>query len=154
MFLICLHAISQSVSDAFQCLKCMLFRASHANIWRLLARSKRTKRPERTLVFDLLTRDVSVCISCFSMSQKHVISCLKCMLFRASNVDVWRSLARSERMKRARCFWSAYTRFLDSKHEIDETLIRSTFSSCARDTVFKTRQLSQYRVKKHQQNDV
>ena len=43
----------------------------------------------------------------------HAISCLKCMLFRASNPDVWRLLARSERTKRARCFWSAYTRFLD-----------------------------------------
>ena len=40
----------------------------------------------------------------------HAISCLKCMLFRVSNLDIESSLKRLKRTKRARCFWFVYTR--------------------------------------------
>ena len=50
----------------------------------------------------------------------HVFLCLKfisfhisnALLFRVSNLNVWRLLARSKRTKKARCFWFVYTRFL------------------------------------------
>ena len=58
MFLICLHAISRSVSHAIACLKCMLFCVSIADVGSSLERSERAKRARRERdLFDLLTRD-------------------------------------------------------------------------------------------------
>ena len=85
MFLTCWHAMSQSVSHAFSCLKFMLFRASNPDIWRPLARSKRAERTKRTRCFEpAYTRYLSLFLmsfdasnACYSMPQMHAILYLK-----------------------------------------------------------------------------
>ena len=75
--------MSLSISHAFQYLKFVLFHALNPCYFMSQTlryddhlRGQRDRRGRD--VFDLLTRDVSVRISCFSMSQMHAIRYLKC----------------------------------------------------------------------------